>query len=527
MSDLRFLQFRFCKAEFDNGKLLAEGFCKFPIPDSRFPISESFPKRDNYDPIIGWGFFLNQHFPLYLKQMSCPVSKSFACLLFSCFAGLLTATAQTAEYQFQKDDPALKTKYYEASVSHTNASLNKLSKDQRKGIEPIYKERLEEVKDLLLSERTVTDKTVNNYLQEIVNKLLSASRINLKPRVVFSRDGWPNAYSMGEGTIAFNAGLFIHLDNEAEVAFVICHEIAHDYFEHGNKAILDHVTKMNDPEFQKELKKISKEKYRVNEKLGNLARFMAFDSRRHSRMHEKEADSMALEIFSSSGYDLDAAITTLEKLDRIDEVSALKPLVPDNILSFPGFPFKSEWIEKEKGLFSAMNKSYSAEELAEMDSLKTHPDCEKRIAWLKHQLVIKSQKGIPFLVNQLYFQKLKTDFLMEITEQSFTEGDLGRHLYMALLLLQENKGGLYPAFATIRTFNRIYEKQKDHSLGNAIDAEDENFSEDYNLLLRMLDRLKLDEILSINKELVNRYGSSLKDYPGFREEAVKLKNNLN
>ena len=198
-------------------------------------------------------------------------------------------------YSFQKDDSLLKRQMYELSARKNSQLISSLGKENRDDYKKIYEERLDNIKDLLLSRRTVTDSVAHQYLQAVLNRIIAANP-ELKgtdARVVFTRDWWPNAYSMGDGTIAFNAGLLILLRNEAELAFVLCHELAHYYLDHSGLAIRKYVNTVNSDEFQKELRRLSKEQYRVNEQLENLAKKMVFDNRRHSRDKEAEADKQA------------------------------------------------------------------------------------------------------------------------------------------------------------------------------------------------------------------------------------------
>ena len=81
-------------------------------------------------------------------------------------------------------------------------------------------------------------------------------------------------------------------------------------------------------------------------------------------------------------------------------------------------------------------------------------------------------------------------------------------------------------FSVARCLNMIYEKQQEHKLGLTIDAENKNYSKDYNLLLRMLSRLRLDEIAAINYNFCKQYKEEMKNYSGFAEE-IKKANRFN
>ena len=123
------------------------------------------------------------------------------------------------------------------------------------------------------------------------NSNISTSQL----RVVITRDWWPNAYSLGDGSLAINAGLLVFLENEAQLAFVLCHELAHFQLAHTSRSIREYVETINSESYQAELKRLSKETYRVNEQLEKLAKKFVFHTRRHRRDHEAEADRQALQ----------------------------------------------------------------------------------------------------------------------------------------------------------------------------------------------------------------------------------------
>jgi predicted Zn-dependent protease len=171
------------------------------------------------------------------------------------------ATAQLKPvYNFLQDDTVLKRNYFEKALQQKNSTIISLSKKNKEDYTKIYENRFEEIEDLLTTSRSITATDADRYLQAVVQRIILANP-ELKGselRVVFSRDWRPNAYSLGEGTIAVNAGLLVFLDNEAELVFVLCHELAHYYLDHSGQAIKKYVETVNSEEFQKELKRLSK-----------------------------------------------------------------------------------------------------------------------------------------------------------------------------------------------------------------------------------------------------------------------------
>lgn len=430
----------------------------------------------------------------------------------------MSSLAQQPAYSFLKDDTVLRKSYYDQSMQIRKDWLSSLAKQDADDYKKIYKEQFEAIGELWHSSRPVTAPVAQDYLQSLVQKIVTANpELNNKAiRVVFTRDWWPNASSMGDGTIAINAGLLIYLDNEAELVFVICHELAHYYLDHTRKAVKKYVETINSPAYQAELKRLSKTEYRVNTQLEDLARSFMFGSRRHSREHESDADRQAFWFMRRTGYDCGAIQTTLDLLDKVDDSLPHPPLALQQVFSFPAYPFKKKWIQQESAIFSQLDE-HSGLSAREKDSLKTHPDCSRRIALLKDSIALVSG-GATFLVDEKLFRQLKNDFFIEITEQCWREKNLSRHLYYSLLLLQEGNNTPYAVYAVARCLNQLYDNQKNHRLGLTVETENKAFPPDYNLLLRLLNRIRLDEIAGLNYEFCMAHRSQAQGYEGFDRE---------
>lgn len=445
-------------------------------------------------------------------------------LLFSVITLSCPAQLQPV-YSFQKDDTILKKTYYDRSIGKKDVLLSLIDKQNARDYKKIYEDHFKEIGKLWQSDRSVTDPAAHGYLQSIVQKIVSTNAELKKTdaRIVFSRDWWPNAYSMGEGTIAINAGLMVFLDSEAELVFVLCHELAHYYLDHTTKAIKKYVETVNSEAFQKELKRLAKTEFGVNKQLEELSKSFAFGSRRHNRENEAAADRLAFSFMKKTGYDCNAIKTGLELLDKVDDSLVYKPLALQQVFHFNEYPFKKKWIQKESSIFSQLDENDSPLSRKEKDSLKTHPDCTKRISLLTDSLQAISITGEEFLVNEKLFMQLKKDFFVEMTEQCYRDKNLSRNLYYSLLLLQSQENIPVAVYSVSRCLNQIYDYQKDHKLGSKIDTENKSYPEEYNNLLRMLGRLRLEEIANLNYNFCRQYVSQMKGYEGFEEQMNKAK----
>lgn len=444
----------------------------------------------------------------------------------------LSCLAQSLHiYQFQEDDSLLKRKYYEESMRKKKSVIASFKEKKEKNADDyksIYEGHFDEIGKLWLSSRTVTAREAHGYLQEIVARIVSSNPelSGTDARVVFTRDGWPNAFSAGDGTIVINAGLFIFLDNEAELVFTICHELAHYYLEHTPKKIKQSVERINSEEVREEIRKISRQEYGVGKKIGELARSLAFDKHRHSREYEAEADRVAFRYLRRTGFDCLAAKSCLELLDKVDDSLLHRPVNVEQLFQFPEYPFRKKWVAKESAIFSEMKEDDSPLTAAEKDSLKTHPDCMQRIALLEDSLAAAGKDGRKFIVNERLFRKLKNDFRPEIAEQLYRDENLGRNLYNSLALLQNPEWAALGAYSVARCLNDMYAHQKAHRLGLRVGSEHRAFPHDYNLLLRMIGRLRLEELASINYYFCKKYEAVAKDHPGFYAEMKKAESYL-
>ncbi|QNA44053.1 M48 family metalloprotease [Lacibacter sediminis] len=405
--------------------------------------------------------------------------------------------------------------------------MSKVTPSLRKDYEEIYKTHFGQIEKTINSKSPLTAKEPHQYLQQVLGKIIKANPV-LKAdelRIFFTRDWWPNAYSMGDGSIAINAGLVIHMHNEAELAFVLCHELAHYHKSHTLQSVDNYVTVTNSSEFQKKLKELSKKEYSVNAELEKLSLNLIFNSRHHSRSKETEADLQAFSFFKNTGYDANGIVSLLQLLDTVDKATVFTKLNVQTMLNFESYPFKKKWIQEESAIFSKINTQTTEEKAKEIDSFKTHPDCTVRIAALKDSVASQSA-GNSFLVDENYFQKLKEELMLEMIEHTYQSGNVSRNIYYNLLLLQQQKYTNLAAYLIARDLNKLYEQQKNHKAGLLLDTENKFYSDDYNQLLRLLNRIRLDEMAQLTRSFCNRYLSPLKEYQPVAEQLnIAEKNN--
>ncbi len=87
----------------------------------------------------------------------------------------------------------------------------------------------------------ILDPELNRYVSEVGNRIVAVSDRKLPYEFAILNNGTPNAWALPGGKIAINRGLLVELQNEAELAAVLAHEIVHAAARHGAKSAERHL----------------------------------------------------------------------------------------------------------------------------------------------------------------------------------------------------------------------------------------------------------------------------------------------
>lgn len=378
-------------------------------------------------------------------------------------------------------------------------SIETISGKLKKEYIKIYAERFENIKSYFTEKKLLTNKAAHQYLQQITAEIKSSNPKlqDLPIKIFFAKSDVPNAAYLGENMIVFNLGLFYRLNNESEVAFVICHELAHLYNKHSDNQINKYVQTVFSDEFQKELRSINKLQYKTREKVEKLALNIGLSNSKHSRFKETEADSLGLEFFSNTKFDQGAALNVLEILDKLDDEKFNTEAALRQYFGNSEFPFKEKWLEKEEGLFGG----HATDVYEEMnDSLKTHPDCKKRIIEIKKLQQNKSQFGNnnhKNLNSAQEFESFSKSFKLEVIESAYQNNNHAAALFYAFKVLDSTQIQPFIVVKIGKIFKDFYTYQQRHELGNIALMPSPQYPKDFNLLLQFIQNIELEDYKKI------------------------------
>jgi len=388
--------------------------------------------------------------------------------------------------------------------------------ENKKYILEIYRDRYKSINELFDNKELIAASEVDAYLTSITNEIISKNPElkTIAPHFFFSRSWVPNAYSTGEGTIVFNIGLFTKLKNESQVAFVICHELAHLFLQHSNKKIEKHISMFYSDEFQKTLKKLQKKEFDRKAELDKLEMGMAFKSFRHSRDSESEADSTGLYFLQHTNYDCGEALTALALLDDIDAESIDINSSLKKLFTTAEFPFKDRWLQQEEVFFGGLEKKEKPID----DSLKTHPDCQVRIKKLTPVIEKIAQENTrKFLQPEQQFAEVQMRFQFEIINYCIAQKKVSRAMFYAVQLLEKYPENSYLVGTAGECFNEMYIKQKEHLLNTIAELPSPYREKKYNTILEFISRLSLKDINSLGYYFLKQYTGKFNNDENFKK----------
>lgn len=449
-------------------------------------------------------------------------------LFFIALSNLFIASAQQPlTYAAIKDDSLRLDSIRKIIKANYRKDSTSIQGENKKYTVEMYKGRFDFINEMFTDKEFIYTDETNRYLYAIVNEIFKSNPElkNLGTHFLFSRAYWPNAFSTGEGTIVFNIGLFIKLKNESQVAFALCHELAHLYLNHSNKAIEQYITTLYSDEFQAKLKALKKQQYEKNKELDKLEKVVAFSSRRHGRQHESEADSIGLLFMKNTGFDITESVGCLTILDNIDKDTYNTEEGLRSIFNFTDYPFQNKWVKKEEGFFGISLETKETDK--EEDSLKTHPACKVRIAKLNPE--VEKAKNIAskkFVVDEVTFKKLKQLFSFEVLPFCYNSKSISRCLYYAMELYSQYPDNAYIVTTIGKCFNLFYEHQKNHTLNTITSLPSPLGEKNYNTLLEFIQNLKLQEMAAIGYFFLKQHENKFAEDKDFITAFNKSKTNI-
>ncbi len=345
------------------------------------------------------------------------------------FAGIIyfnIVSSQTIDFQkfeslksagkVPEDFTKLSSEKYRADKENISSNSSTERKDQ----ETFLLESNFLMDDILHSGQVIFGDPVTNYLNEIKDIILANDpKTANEIRIYTLMSNEVNAFTSDNGIVLVTTGLLAQVENEAQIAFILCHEFNHYIKKH---AINNYV----------ENKRIQRGTG-IYESLGadeaDLAKF------RYSKELESEADELGLVLFSKTNYSAEEAQGVFDVL--------LYSYLPFDEEPFDTTFFNNNGYNIPQKYFTDTVNTITAQEDYD-DAESTHPNIKKRrTAMLAATKKITGNNRKAYLLDEnkfIYIQKLCRYQGCEIFLNDLEYEDA---LYQAYLLQLTDTGNIY------------------------------------------------------------------------------------
>jgi hypothetical protein len=316
-----------------------------------------------------------------------------------------------------QDFTVLSSKKYEQdkqSISKSDKLRDRKAKDE------FYLESNYIIDDILLSGKVLFNDPVSDYVNKVADKLLAGSPdIRDKIRIYTIKSTAVNAFATNNGIIFVNLGLIAQLEDEAQLAYILSHELTHFTRKH---VITEYVEKQNIKKGRGAYRDLSLEE-----------RYIAKNN--YSKELESEADLVGLNIYLKSDYKPKSVMGVFD------------------VLQFAYLPFEDEIFDK--GFFEnddlVFPEAYFLKETAPIksdedddDSKSTHPSTKKRRTAVGERLVnVKDDGKSSYLVGQEEFTTIRKLARYEMARLYVLNRKYEQAIYHTYLLMKKDPESKY------------------------------------------------------------------------------------
>ncbi|MFY8108050.1 MAG: M48 family metallopeptidase [Bacteroidia bacterium] len=267
--------------------------------------------------------------------------------------------------------------------------------------------------NFLNSGKVIYNCQASEYIEKVADNLLRNQpklRGEINFYIVKSTD--VNAFTYHNGMVFINIGLLANVKTEAQLAFILAHEISHYQLKHS---------------FQKYKQSKIEQKRAARSNGSGADAFIRMMS--YSRETELEADNNGLKLFLQSEYATKASLDVIKGLEFADYPIENKEILRES--------FETPFFKISPLIFPDTASTIVSHE-ADEDSLVTHPNIKTRIAALKKGLDgVNQNKGSEFILEASQFHNIRNAARKELSNLYLEEGDFISAFYNSYILLQE------------------------------------------------------------------------------------------
>ncbi len=276
------------------------------------------------------------------------------------------------------------------------------------------------IHDLLLSGQVLINDPLTNYVNKVAAEIIeqNPSIGSQSLKIFVTKSPEVNAYAFDKGYIFVNIGLLAQLENEAQLAYILSHELVHVSKKHSVNEYLEN--KRNE-------KDIASDHADSEDRMLSMYRF--------SKEQETEADVEGLALIKKTSYSAKAVMGAFDVMQYsylpFELPDFKKSFLEDDHLKIP------DTLNLKKVSAIKTNDDYD-------DTKSSHPNIRKRRMSIQEDI-----KNIPetgrkkFLVSEEEFKNAREIARFELCRTYMLKRDYVNAIYAAYIQLQKYPDNLY------------------------------------------------------------------------------------
>lgn len=276
------------------------------------------------------------------------------------------------------------------------------------------------LRDLLLSGDVLINDPLGNYVNKVADELLKNDpELRKQIHIYVTKSPHVNAHAFDKGFVFINAGLLAQLENEAQLAYVIAHEITHVVKKHSVNQYIENI------KLDKGTSTYETGSYEAR----NIAKY------RFSQENETEADAEGLVRIKESGYSVKALSGAFDVLQY--------SYLPFELIDFKKSFFEDEHLILPDTVFLKKTSEIKANDDYD-DTKSTHPNIRKRRGAVEPELQVADEASRKkYLISEEEFKKAREIARFESCRLYLIDRDYINAIYAAYILLEKYPENLY------------------------------------------------------------------------------------
>lgn len=317
------------------------------------------------------------------------------------------------------------------------------------------------IDELLHSGMVIYGDEITKYVNQIADKLLSKdASLRASLRIYTIKSNTTNAFSTDQGILFVTTGLISQLTSEAQLAFVLAHEISHYTEKHVVETF--------------EWKTKTKYSDRSIERLSHYSKEKEFD-----------ADRLALKMYNDAGYSKSEILPTFDVL--------LYSYLPFDEIPFPTNYWNTENLFVPEELFSPDKFPIKAIENAD-DSKSSHPNIKKRKEAVEKEMTSFANWGTKtYVLGEEKFNYIRNIARFESIRNDVIDAKYADAIYTIFLLESEFPNSIYLQKMKAKSWLGIAQLKQDNILNRTLQKVSEYEGEiaSIHFFLRKVDKVGL------------------------------------